>query len=667
MALALISAVVQFAVPINHDMMDYLPDDAPSMEAMDVMDEAFDEEVTNTRVMIKDVSIQEALTYKEDLEAIDGVTDVMWLDDAMDMATPIEMADEDTVNTYYQDDHALFSFHIEEGEEVDTTETIYELIGEENAMEGDALDTAVSQEMTGQEAMFAAAILIPVIIVILTLATRSWIEPVFYLTAIGVSVLINLGTNIFIGDISFITQAVAPLLQLAVSLDYAIFLLHSFSNYRKETEDPTKAMQLAMKESFPAITACAATTFFGFMALIFMDFEIGADLGFNLVKGIFFSFISVIIFLPALTLMFYKWIDKTEHKPLLPSRPQFGQKLLKLRIPALIVVMLLIVPAFLAQSQTDFIYGMGDHPEDSRAGSDAEEIEEAFGQFTPVVLLVPTGDLAREEAFVEELDNYDVVDSIISYVTTVGAAIPPEYLDESETEQFFSDDYSQLILNTSTDTEGDEAFAFVEEVRGIASDYYGDKYHLTGESATLYDMKDIVEQDNTLVNTLTIIVIGTILLITFRSISFPVVLLLTIQASVWINLAIPYFTGSSLVYIGYLIISTIQLAATVDYGILLTENYNENRKEMSAMDAIKKSLNEKIFPISVSAAILASVGFILWVTSTDPIVASIGLLLGRGALLAFLMVVLLLPGLLLMLDRVIEKTTWKPKFYKGGK
>ncbi|WP_227002827.1 efflux RND transporter permease subunit [Salicibibacter kimchii] len=648
-------------------MMDYLPDDAPSMEAMDVMDEEFDEAVTNTRVMIKNVSIQEALTYKEDLEAIDGVSDVMWLDDVMDITTPIEMTDSNTVESYYQDGHAMISFHIEDGTEVETTDAVYELIGEDNAMEGDALDTAISQEMTGQEAMFAAAILIPVIILILTLATRSWIEPAFYLTAIGVSVLINLGTNIFIGEISFITQAVAPLLQLAVSLDYAIFLLHSFSNYRKETEDPNEAMQLAMRESFPAIVACASTTFFGFMALILMDFEIGGDLGFNLVKGIFFSFISVIIFLPALTLMFYKWIDKTKHQLLMPSFSHFGQKLLKLRVPALILVTVLIVPAFLAQSQTDFIYGMGSHPEDTRAGSDAEEIEESFGPFTPVVLLVPNGDLAREEALVQEFDDFDEVDSIVSYVNSVGTGIPPEYLDESETEQFFSDQYSQLILNTSTDTEGDEAFTFVEEARSLASDYYEEDYHLTGESVTLYDMRDIVEQDNTLVNTLTVIVIGVILLITFRSISFPVVLLLTIQASVWINLAIPYFTGSSLVYIGYLIISTIQLAATVDYGILLTENYKENRKEMSSMEAMKKSLNEKIFPIAVSASILSSVGFILWATSTDPIVASIGLLLGRGALLAFLMVVLLLPGLLLMFDRVIEKTTWKPNFFKGGK
>ncbi|MFD1362868.1 efflux RND transporter permease subunit [Lentibacillus salinarum] len=665
MMLAVLSAIVQFGVPVNHDMVDYMPDDTPSIEATDIMDKEFDGDVANTRVMINDVSIQEASAFKEELEAVDGVSDVMWLDDVMDIKTPVEMADEDTVESYYEDGNALFSFHTEEGKEVETTDTIYELIGEDGAMSGDALDTAISQESTGQESMNAALILVPLIILILLLSTRSWIEPVFFLTAIGVSVLINLGTNIFIGEISFITQAVAPILQLAVSLDYAIFLLHSFDDYRKETEDPKEAMKLAMKRSFPAIAASASTTFFGFTALTFMAFGLGADLGLNLVKGILLSFISVMIFLPALTLMLYKWIDKTHHKPFVPSVYRVGKHVMKLRIPVLLIVMILIVPAFLAQSQTNFLYGTGGHPENTRAGQDAAAIEDVFDKFTPVVLLVPKGDLAKEDELVHELDNFDDVQNTVSYVNTVGAGIPPEYLDDSETEQFFSEHYSRITINTTTDNEGDEAFALVEDVRDVAADYYGDDYHALGESVTLYDMKDIVEQDNTLVNLLTVVTIAIVLLITFRSISFPVVLLLTIQSAVWFNLAVPYFTDSPLVYVGYLIISTVQLAATVDYAILLTENYTQNRKEMNAKDAIKKTIDEKIFSIGVSASILSGVGFILWATSSDPIVSSIGLLLGRGALLAFILVVLLLPALLLVFDRVIDKTTWKANVYKG--
>ncbi|ALX49590.1 efflux RND transporter permease subunit [Lentibacillus amyloliquefaciens] len=663
--LMIISAAVQFGVPVNHDMVDFLPDDTPSIEATDVMNEEFDGAVANTRVMMKDFSISEALAFKGELEAVDGVSEVMWLDDAIDIKKPIEMADADTVESYYEDDNALYSFHIEEGKEVETTDAVYELIGEENAMSGDALDTAISQKMTGQESMNAALILVPIIILILLLSTRSWIEPVFFLTAIGVSILINLGTNVFVGEISFITQAVAPILQLAVSLDYAIFLLHSFDDYRKETEDPTEAMKRAMKRSFPAIAASASTTVFGFTALMFMEFGLGADLGLNLVKGILLSFISVMIFLPALTLMFYKWIDKTQHRPFMPSIYRIGKHVMKLRIPVLLVVLILIVPAFLAQSQTNFLYGTGGQPEDTRAGSDSAAIEESFGKFTPMVLLVPKGDLAREEELVQELDDFNHVKSTVSYVDTVGAGIPPEYLDESQTEQFFSESYSRITLNTTTNNEGDEAFNLVENVRDTAANYYGDDFHALGQSVTLYDMKDMVEQDNTVVNILTVVTIAIVLLVTFRSISIPVILLLTIQSAVWFNLSVPYFTNSSLVYIGYLIVSTVQLAATVDYAILFTENYTHNRKRMGAMAAIKKTINEKIFSIGVSASILSSVGFILWATSSDPIVSSIGLLLGRGALLAFLMVVFLLPGLLLICDRIIEKTTWKPNFFKG--
>src|SRR5690625_2060844 len=227
-----------------------------------------------------------------------------------------------------------------------------------------------------------------------------------------------------------------------------------------------------------------------------------------------------------------------------------------------------------------------------------------------MVLLVPKGDLAREDELVQELDKLNEVKSTISYVNTVGAGIPPEYLDESVTESFFSEHYSRITLNTTTDTEGDEAFALVEKVKRIAADYYGDEYHALGESMTMYDMRVIVEADNTLVNALMVISIAIVLLIAFRSISFPVVLLLTIEASVWINLAVPYLTDTPLVYIGYLIISTVQLAATVDYGILFTENYTHLRKEMSALADVKKTINEKIFSIGVTASILYSVEFI---------------------------------------------------------
>ncbi|GAE94234.1 hypothetical protein JCM21714_3374 [Gracilibacillus boraciitolerans JCM 21714] len=297
-------------------------------------------------------------------------------------------------------------------------------------------------------------------------------------------------------------------------------------------------------------------------------------------------------------------------------------------------------------------------------GKDERAIEEVYGKSTPLVLLVPKGDIAKEEELVQELENVENVSSVLAYVNTVSAAIPPEYLEESMISQFYSDNFARIILNTKTDSEGEEAFAFIDKVKDMAENYYGNDSYVLGESVTLYDMKQTVEADNLVVNILTIVAIALVLLVTFRSISMPIILLLTIQAAVWINLSVPYFMDTSLVYVGYLIVSTVQLAATVDYAILLSEAYKENRKEMPAMKAIKKTINEKIFSILISASILSSVGFILAWTSTNPIVSSIGLLLGRGALLAFILVVFFLPAMLVIFDKLIKVTTWKANFYK---
>ncbi|MCM3618537.1 MMPL family transporter [Sutcliffiella horikoshii] len=643
-------------------MVDYLPDDAQSTKAMEIMEKEFTGSVPDTRVMMTDVSIQEAVSYKERLEAIDGVAEVIWLDDVVDLKTPLEIADQEMVESYYKDGNALFSISVRSGDEVAITDAIYELIGENGAIAGEAINTATSQKMAGNESMYAAMLLVPIIIFILIISTTSWVEPIFFLTAIGVSVLINLGTNIFIGEVSFVTQSVAPILQLAVSLDYAVFLLHSFAEYRKKTNNPEEAMELAMKKSFPAITASAATTFFGFIALTFMDFEIGSDLGLNLVKGIVLSFISVMVFLPALTLFFYKWMDKTQHRSFIPSFEGIGNFVVKFRVPSLVIVLALLVPAFLAQTNTSFTYGFGELPDHTRAGADYKQINESFGEITPIVLLVPKGDVAKEEELVTELESMDYVTGVVSYVNMVDPVIPPEYLDEEVRNEFYSEHYSRIIINTNQATEGDIPFAIVENVEQAASDFYGEEALSLGESVTLYDIKNTVTRDNILVNVLTVVTIAIVLLIGFRSISMPIVLLLTIQSAVWINLSIPYFTETSLVFVGYLIISTVQLAATVDYGILFTEAYTHHRKEMSARKAIIKTLDEKTFSISISAAILSSVGFILWITSSNPIVGSIGLLLGRGALLAFIMVLFFLPAMLLVCDKFIKKTTYKSNF-----
>ncbi len=661
---AIFCTVMQFFVTVNYNLTDYLPENAQSTQALELMEKEFSGGIPNARVMVRSVSVQQALDYKARLSAIEGVTDVIWLDTAADLKIPIEMLDAATVENYYRDETALFTVTIASGYEVSATDKIYELIGENGAISGDAVNTATAQKMAGSESLNAMLILVPMIVLILLISTSSWAEPVFFLMAIGISVLINLGTNLFFGQVSFVTQAISPILQLAVSLDYAIFLLHSFEDYRHQTSDVQEAMRLAMKRSFPAIAASAATTLFGFLALTFMQFGIGVNLGLNLVKGILLSFVSVMVFLPAATLCFYRLIDKTRHKVLLPKFKGIPKLVSKIKVPCLILVAVLLIPSFMAQSHSNFIYGMGDLSPNSRSGQDTAVIDKIFGKSTAIVLLVPKGHPARELALSQDLEELEHVTGVVTYANMVGTSIPVGYLDPEITKQFYSDNYCRIILYTNTETEGEAAFSVVEQVQAKAAHYYGDAVYSCGESVNLYDMKNTITQDNQMVNLIAIAAIAAVLLVTFRSLTLPLILLLTIETAIWINLSVPYFTGTALCYVGYLVINTVQLGATVDYAILLSEGYTVYRTRMRAKEALHSTLVEHFSSILVSASILSIAGFCLYFTSSNPIVSQLGLLLGRGTLLSFVLVIGFLPAMLLIFDRPIAKTTWKSNYHK---
>lgn len=667
LGLAVLCAVFSLLVSVNYNLVDYLPKDAQSTNAIQIMTEEFGGEMPNTRVMVTEVSIPQALEYKAKLKEVSGVTSVSWLDDVVGSdvlaATPVEFLDASIRDTYYKDNSALFMLAIESGKEESTVAAIREIIGDKNAVSGYAVNTATSQEMSTSEVRNAMLILMPVIIIILILATTSWLEPLLYLLTIGIAVVINMGTNAFFPEVSFITQTISPVLQLAVSLDYAIFLLHSFQGFRSEHE-PQEAMRMAMKHALLSISASAATTVIGFVALMAMRFGIGSDLGINLVKGILLSFISVMVFLPAFTLICYKLIDKYRHRQLLPDLHRIGGWLLKIRIPFLILAVIVVIPCFLAQANTEFLYGLGNITEASRAGDNAAMIEERFGEENTLALLVPRGEPGKETQMCDALNRLPHVTGVVSYVTSVGAELPPEYIPETAVSQFYSEHYARVILYTNLEEEGEETFQTVEAIMNTAAQYYP-TYYLAGQSATLYDMKRVVSYDTGIVNLVAIIGIFLVLLVSFRSISIPVFLVFSIETAIWINLSFAYFAGQSLNFIGYLVISTVQLGATVDYAILLTNRYLQNRKEYAKQEAMKETLGGNLAAILISAAIMASAGFILAATSTNPIISELGMLLGRGTTFSFLMVVCVLPALLLIFDTVIRKTTLSHGFHMG--
>lgn len=657
---AVIAVVCLFTMKyssVNYNMSDYLPEKASSTVAYEILRNEFNDEIPNARVMINNVTIEEALNYKTKISKIKGVSSVSWLDDVIDLralSNPSMQGNKELLETYYKDNKALFTLTVEKGKDKVVTDEIHKIIGKNNQASGTSIDMATAQNMSNTEVLNAFLILIPLILIILLVTTTSWLEPVLFLITIGIAVVLNMGTNFIVGDVSFVTQSIAPILQFAVSLDYAIFLLHSFREERKKTEDIGSAMQKAMKNSFSVIIASAVTTIVGFIALLFMRFEIGANLGIVLVKGIIFSFASVMIFLPALTCIFYKLLDKTKHKSFIPDLKKVGSFFLKVRVPFLVIALLLAVPCFIAQSKTNFTYGTTTIAQSSRAGKDAKIIEDTFGKDNLIVLLLPTKDIVKEGELSLELMKTKHILKVMSYPIMLNSGLPEGFPLEVLQKQFYSKNYSRIMIYTDVKVEGKETFDLIEDIQHKIDKKY-DKSYMTGESMVLYDMKNIVKKDINIVNIIAIIGILIVLLVNFKSLLIPFILVFVIETAIWINLSITYFMGSSLSFVGYLIISTVQLGATVDYAILFTQKYLDNRKNNNKKDAIKKTINENLIAILISATLLSLAGFCLSFASSNPVVQELGVLLGRGTILSFIMVIFVLPALLILFDKWIIK------------
>ena len=340
----------------------------------------------------------------------------------------------------------------------------------------------------------------------------------------------------------------------------------------------------------------------------------------------------------------------------MPDFKSSGKIIMKVRIPFLVIALMLVVPAFLAQNNTEFLYGMSNATAATRVGKDSKNIDEKFGRENILVLLVPKEDADNKVSLCSELASLNHITDIVSYETSVGFQIPSEFVPQEVYDQFYSENYSQIILYTDTGDEDEAAFDTVQAVNDIAGKYY-DTFYLAGTSATLYDMKNIVSKDNLMINIIAIAGIFTVILITFRSVSLPFLLVFCIETAIWINLSIPYFTDKPINFIGYLIVSTVQLGATVDYAILFTNSYIKNRKTLSRKDAMKETISNNLVAVITSAVILSFAGFALALTSNNPIISELGILLGRGTALSLIMVTFVLPALLVLFDKVIKRTT----------
>lgn len=646
-------------VKVNYNMMDYLPEDSPSTVALDVMDEQYDTAIPNLRVVVKNVDIVQALEYKEKIRQVDGVKEITWLDDTVSIQIPLETIDSKIVETYYQDNHAVFTVTVDEEKQVQAIEDIRNIIGEENLMAGDSYNTVSAESSTETEISQIMVFVIPLIFIILILTTTSWYEPVLFLVTIGIAIILNRGTNVFMGEISFVTNAAASILQLAVSMDYSIFLLHRFSEEREQFASIEEAMKSAMVKSFSSIMSSGLTTVIGFAALILMQFKIGPDMGIVMAKSIALSLLCVLVLLPILAVYSYKIIDKTHHRKLMPNCGGFGRLVNRVRMPVLVIFLLLLVPCNLASNQIRFSYGASEifGDETTKVGSEKAQVEALFGKSNQIVLMVPKGDLAKEKELTQALYQIPEVTSIVSYVNSVGEEIPMEYVPESKLSSLISKDYSRMLIQIDRPVQGEATFKTVEKLRQVADSYYTGTYQMCGESVNTYDMKTTVIKDNMVVNAVAIISIGLILLLNFKSLSLPFILLLVIELSIWINLSFPYFTGEHLNYISYLIISSIQLGATIDYAILFTDRYLENRRQQEKKKAVVQTIQDTAISILTSAGILTIAGFFLGNMSTNQVISELGILVGRGAIISTTLVFFVLPSLLTLLDKFIQKTT----------
>lgn len=657
---AVICGFCSLGVSTNYDFSDYLPENAQSTVGLGVFKEEFGQNLPNTRILVQDLTLREAVSTKQSLEKIPGVLDVIWLDDIYDIATPLTTQNQSVVNNYYRDQNALYTVTISKDTQLETLKAIRALVGDRGAIAGSLVETADAMSSSAGEVPKIMMFAVPLVLIILLLTTSSWIEPILFLITIGIAILLNMGTNLVFGQISFVTATSAAILQFAVSMDYSIVLLHRFAEHRHQGLETNPAMVLAVKNAFATVSSSALTTVVGFWVLVFMKFKIGPDMGWVLAKGIVFSLIAVMILLPALILVCDRWIEKTKHRPVVRDVNKMARTMAKMQFAILLVVIILAVPAFLAHGKTDFTFGASKFfSAQTQVGQDKALIEKRFGKSNEMVLLVPKDDLAALAAFTGDLEKIKYVSSVVSYSNTVGNEIPTTLLTTNQYDQFFSKNYSRIIVISNLDVEGPAVFGLIDQIRSSAKSYYGTSYQLLGESVSTYDMKVIISKDNKLVTWLAILGIGLIILLTFRNLLLPVIMVLVIESAIWINLSVPYFMDTKLVYIAFLILSSIQLGATVDYAILYSARFMDFRETLNKKDAIIHATQATMTPILTSAVILGIAGFCLGFVSTNYAITQIGILIGRGALLSAGAVLFALPALLHIFDIPVQKLNFK--------
>lgn len=572
------------------------------------------------------------------------------------------------LSTFYNENSALFQISFTGTDYDDSTLNAIEKIyayGDCHFF-GNAATTYSSAYVVETETNKALVLVAVIILLILIVSSSSWWEPVIFLICIGVAVLINMGTNLILGQISYLTQGVACILQLALTMDYSVFLLSRYKQQRDLGMDAEEAMVVALTKSFSPVSASSLTTVAGFIAIMFMSYTIGFDMGLVLSKGVIFSLLSVFLLMPALIIYSHKLIEKTTHKTFNFSSPKFGRFLVQTRHVLPVIILLVIGASFVLQSMNTFTYGNESSmcSEGSLYMLDKDAIEEKFGTQNQLAILLPREYYSEEKDICEELSALENVDSVQS-LSLIESSGMKDLLPDKFISQFYKENgkYTRIVCYISVPEEGEETLKLINSINTVISESVPntENVYALGNSPATIEIKSFVEKDYSIITFISMILVAAVLLISFRSISIPIILVAVIEGSIWINLSVSALSGHPLVFLGYLIVSSILLGATIDYAILLTSHYMEARKTEGRFKAAEIAVEKSLRAIIISAGIFCCAGFTIGLISSMPTISDFGYMIGRGGISAFILVTVLLPQFLIIADKVIMVTTLHAK------
>ena len=660
-AMTILCAVCYPFVGVNYDLSKYLPDFAPTKQALDVMEQEFGYPGM-ARIMVKDVTLPEARTIRQRISRVDGVDLVVGPDLAANVYSTDAFIKNSLTDRFYKDGNAVYQIIFEDGDSDASTHKaineIYGIVGKDRGcFAGSAVSSKERQESITREIAMAIGMAVVIIWLILTLTTTSWFEPFLFILVMAVAIVLNMGSNIMFGRISFFTFSTAAILQLAVSMDYSIFLLHTYTAIKQSGVDSRPAMEAAIEKSCSSILASGATTIVGFLVIALMKFTIGRDVGFVLTKGIVCSLVTVLFLMPTLILRFDKKIEKTAHRSFLPPLDGLGKLMYRIRIPVLAAAAFCAVPCYFGQSMNYFYYGddaLGSGP-GTRVYEDSRAIEDVFGKSNVIIAMVPNGNVIKERRLTEELEDQEFIDYALSMAGTLPQGIPESFLPETVTKQLRTGSYARILISMENREESSYSFQCSEKLTEIVKKYYPEDSYVIGMTPTTIDIRDILTDDYNRVSIISLAGVALVVMLTFHSVMVPILVIIPIEVAIYLNMTIPYIIGDSMVYIGYIIVSCLQLGATIDYSILMTNNYMEFRETIGSREAAVTAIAKSAISILTSGGILTVVGYLLYFTSSIQAISQVGRLVGRGALLSMLLVLSLLPALLAAFDKPIRR------------